>query len=892
MRLLTSLLLCLATFAHAASPLIIQFPAPAKAWEKEALPVGNGRLGAMVFGGVPIERIQFNEESLWTGDENPSGGYEYRRDTPNTFGAFQNFGDLFIDLDTESGTGGVSRLSCPSGHKPFYAHEGVDASLDGQPGTKWCVEHGGRDIVWQADFGDTPHALPDRYTLVSANDMPERDPAHWIVEGSQDGEQWMVLDERSGEKFSGRHEARTFTLLKTEAVRRLRITFKVPSDRIHFQIAEIEFPGVSMGNTAGNAGLPGYRRSLDLNTAIAWTEYTYGKAHIRREVYASHEDPVIVIQWTADQPGVFSGRVRLQDAHGAATETDGPALISTGKLGNGLRYASRAHLLHQGGSVKPDGTTLSFQDCDSLVILLAARTDYLMDASSGWRSGRDPAEQVRQDTSRAAEKSAGSLREAHLREYQALFNRVSLDLGSSPSDVLQKPTPDRIAARGQGAADPDLEELLFQYGRYLLIGSSRAGGLPANLQGVWNESNHPPWASDYHSNINIQMNYWLAEPTHLGECHQPLVAWLYASLEPYRRATQAAFGEKTRGWTARTSQNIFGGNGWEWNIPSSAWYGQHIWEHFAFGQDVQWLAKQGYPMLKEICQFWEDHLKTLPNGKLVAPNGWSPEHGPREDGVAHDQQIIWDLFQNTIEAATVLGSDDAYRRHLIDLQDRLDGPRIGKWGQLQEWREDRDDPKDQHRHTSHLFAVFPGRQISVTKTPDLARAAAISLEARGTSGDSRRSWTWPWRCALWARLKDPERAYAMISGLFAHNLLPNLFATHPPFQMDGNFGMTAGMCEMLLQSHNVQRISARRPPVYEIELLPALPKEWASGHIRGLRARGGFEVDQEWENGVLKRATVRSVRGGDVRVRYGDKTVDLGLKPGLKATFGSDLRPQ
>ncbi len=886
-------LLCslLALSTQAATPLTLWYTAPAKNWSADALPVGNGRLGAMVYGGMPTEQIQFNEESLWTGDENPSGGYEYKQDKPGTFGAYQNFGDLFIDFDVAPSDRAAPGVRCVSGHKAFYDSEQVSSTIDGDSGTKWCVEHGGREVVWQADLGGTPAAAPESYIITSANDVPDRDPSAWVLEGSIDGKAWLVLDRRSGETFAARKETRTFKIASPAAHRFLRISFAKPADPDRFQIADIAFSGITL--TQGGASTPpsSYRRSLDLGTGIALTEYTVNGVNIRREVYASRPDQVVVIHLSADQPGALGGVIRLKDAHQAATQAAEEALAAAGVLGNGLRFASRVRVVPRGGRVRAENDTLRFSGCDQVTLLLGARTDYRMDAAAGWRSGEDPAARVAAETNAAAAKPEAQLRAAHLADHAAFFSRVSFDVGTTEPALLALPTNERLAARGRGGPDPDLEETLFQYGRYLLMGSSRPGDLPANLQGVWNNSNHPAWASDYHSNINIQMNYWLAEPSNLGECHTPLIDWLAASLEPNRRATRASFGEKTRGWTARTSQNIFGGNGWQWNIPASAWYGQHIWEHFAFGQDRNWLARQGYPMLKEICQFWEDHLKELPNGKLVAPNGWSPEHGPREDGVAHDQQIIWDLFQNTIEAATVLGTDDAYRLRLIDLQKRLDGPRIGRWGQLQEWIEDRDDPKDQHRHTSHLFAVFPGRQISVTATPDLAKAAAISLNARGTSGDSRRSWTWPWRCALWARMREAERCHAMITGLFAHNLLPNLFGNHPPFQMDGNFGITAGMCEMLVQSHVVTGLPAGASPVYEIQLLPALPKAWATGSVRGLRARGGFEVDQEWKDGVLVRAVIRSVKGTAVKVRYADRTAELALAPGQKSSLGPDLQP-
>jgi len=380
------------------------------------------------------------------------------------------------------------------------------------------------------------------------------------------------------------------------------------------------------------------------------------------------------------------------------------------------------------------------------------------------------------------------------------------------------------------------------------------------------------------------MNYWAAESTNLSECQIPLIDFIVAAQEPCRIATRKAFGDSIRGWTARTSQSIFGGNGWEWNIPASAWYAQHVYEHWAFTQDMDYLRKTGYPIIKEICEFWEDHLKKLPDGTLVVPNGWSPEHGPHEDGVMMDQQLVWDLFQNYLDVAKALNTDADYQTKVADMQAHLAPNRIGKWGQLQEWQVDRDDPDDQHRHTSHLFAVYPGRQISKTLTPQLAEAAIISLRSRSgnygkninspftvesTVGDSRRSWTWPWRCALWARLGEGERAAIMIRGLLTYNTLPNLFCNHPPFQLDGNFGIPAAMVEMVLQSH-----------AGEIQLLPALPKEWATkGFFTGLRARGGYVVDCAWQNGKVTSCKIRGIKPGKARVRINGeiKEVEVGV---------------
>ena len=846
LTLAASALLTLATACHAASDtaMTLWYDRPAKIAMNEALPIGNGRIGGVLFGGMELERIQLNEDSLWTGADNPGGGY-------NEMGAYQTLGDLFLG----SGDGDNGLVTCPSGHKAFYDSEEVAASVDGKTNTKWCVEHHGKPVIWQVAMPDGASAATS-YTLTACRELPERDPRTWEFAGSLDGKTWTALDRHEDQPpIAKRGQSVKFSFANKTPFRFYRLTVFKTQGAPHLQLAEIEVPGFSRDVQVSGAH---YRRELDIASAVARTEFT-DKNGVRqvREAFASHADGVIAVRWSADKPGAISGAITLRGAHRETTAAEGNTLSFEGALENGMKYKAAALVVSRGGSQRAVDGKMRLEGCDEVTILFAAGTDYVMDHTRNYR-GEAPHARVAAQLGAASKNSYEALKAAHIRDFQALFNRVSLDLGKSTPAQIALPT-DRRRLEAVTTTDPELEALLFQYGRYLLISCSRPGGLPANLQGLWNDSNNPPWHCDYHANINIQMNYWPAEPANLGECHLPLFDLLRSQLEPWRKATadskeyRTASG-KMRGFAVRTSHNITGGMGWNWDKTANAWYCLHFWEHYAFTGDTAFLRNVAYPVIKETCEFWEDHLKTLPDGRLAVPNCWSPEHGPTEDGVSYSQEIVWDLFNNYVAACDILGIDREYRGKVAAMRDKLVVPKIGKWGQLQEWMTDLDEPNDHHRHTSHLFAVFPGRQIGVSTTPQLAEAAKVSLAARGDVGDVR-EWSFAWRTSLWARLRDGDHAHSQIQQLF-RTLCVNLFGNHPPMQMDGNFGITAGICEMLVQSHEG-----------ELVLLPAIPKAWPAGSVKGLHARGGLTVDIEWRDGKTTACRIAAETPRPVKVR-------------------------
>lgn len=753
------------------------YTAPAKVWE-EALPIGNGQFGAMIFGNPLNERLQLNEITLWSENPQPDA---------DRVGAYQ-----FLDTI--------------------------------------------RQAIREKKYKDAQELTRQHFTSSAPYNSS-----------------YQTLGD-------------------------LTMKFKLPN----------------------NKPVSDYRRWLNIDQAAAGVSFSVDGIQYQRELFSSAADKVIIQRLTASKKGSLSVQLGLNRVERAQTRFVAPnKLIMTGNAGGKLTYEVQLTILNSGGTIKASGNELAVENADELLILMTAGTSYVLDYAKLFQ-GKDPHAKVSQQMANALTKSYPVLKQNHIREYQKYFHRVNFELGSNK--VPNLPTNQRLKNYGNGLTDPSFATLFYQYGRYLLISSSRPDNiLPSNSQGLWGDGLDLPWKCDYKSNINYEMNYWPAEQSNLSEMHLPMIRLTQSLVAPGTNTAKTYYGPKTPGWFYGYTTN-----GWAWTSPGadlpwgvfnggSGWACQHLWEHYAFTRDKAYL-KSIYPTLKGAAEFYMATMVKDEKGFLITSPSTSPENyfitddkksGSVTEGATMEKSIIWDLLNNVSQAASILNDDKAFQNRVLKIRNQISPLKIGKAGQLMEWNEDWDlnshDPH--HRHVSHLFALHPGRQITALGTPELANAARKTLELRGDDGTG---WSIAWKENFWARLRAGDHAHQLLSYQLrltsqtetvmadAGGTYPNLFDAHPPFQIDGNFGAVSGMTEMLLQSME-SYTNVNGQDAYILDLLPALPSAWPNGHITGLKARGGFEVSLKWKDGKLLSGTIKSLNGEPLKIRTSNQIKIKGL---------------
>ncbi len=758
-------------------------------WENASLPVGNGMMGASIFGAIETERISLNEKSLWLGGPN-----------------------------TEKGPGYYWNVNKASAGKLKEIRE--------------AFERGDRKLAAQ----------------LTSNNM------NGVISYEPQGEEPF--------RFG------TYTTL----------------GELH----------IATGLDATTA--KGYERVLSLDSAIARVAFTDSRDNTRyvRETFCSYPDNVITMHYRASRKGRQNLQLSYKPnplATGTCTPQGKDAIRYKATLdNNGMQFCLLIQAVAKGGSVDNTGGMLNISRADEVTFIVTAGTDYRMNFDPDFNDpktyvGNDPEPAAQQRLRQAAKAGFRKLLRRHLDDYMPLFGRVRLQLPADGNPAATTTTPERLKRYRRGERDTYLESLYFQYGRYLLIAASRKGALPANLQGIWLNNIDGPWRCDYHNNINLQMNYWPALPDNLAECVQPLTDFIKTQVKPGTVTAQSYYG--ARGWTTSISANPFGftaplrDRAMQYNLCPVAgpWLATHIWEYYDYTRDTDWLRTEGYPIIRDAARFACDFLWHKADGTYTSAPSTSPEHGDVDDGATFAHAVVRELLADAVKAAQVLGADTQEAREWQHVAEHLLPYRIGRYGQLLEWSNDIDDPNDRHRHVNHLFGLHPGSHISPLATPQLANAARVVLEHRG---DGATGWSMGWKLNLWARLHDGNHAYKLYGNLLKNGTADNLWDMHPPFQIDGNFGGTAGVTEMLMQSH-----------AGCIHLLPALPDAWHEGSVEGLVARGNFNVSIAWKQGKPVRAAILSNKGGNCTVRFGNNVISFPTTAGKQylLDFDSNGRP-